>query len=398
MIGKTMLAFIGVFLLATAAFAGDEEEHVYIFSSGGSWLGVNIGDVDAERAEELGLSEPTGVEIRSVAADSPAEEAGLEKEDVILQYRGTLVRGVRQLTRLVRETPAGRKVNLQIFRDGGTRVMEVEVRGRARQSVERGKGHRMHRIVIPHIEMGEIEIPEIDIEIPDIPDIPDIPHLMGSFSGRSSSRLGVMIEDLTEQLGEHFGVEDGEGVLVRSVIKGSRAEDAGLRAGDVIVAVDGDEITDTSDLHMALRERRGEGYDVTVVRDKRRRSMSVAPPEEEDESSRDRADEDFIWIEGDDEESEQTMLELERALAEVKAERAEALVEMERARVGRAAARAHVKREVVSMAAELEDAREASQEAREEIRREIRRAVEEMRRMRAEEVREEIEANAPGIL
>ena len=70
------------------------ERQVMIFASGGSWLGLNVGDVDADRAAELGLSEPGGAEIRSVVPDSPAAEAGLTKGEIVLQYQGNRIEGV----------------------------------------------------------------------------------------------------------------------------------------------------------------------------------------------------------------------------------------------------------------------------------------------------------------
>src|SRR5207247_10557903 len=133
-----------------------------------------------------------------------------------------------------------------------------------------------------------IEIPPI--EMPDI-DLPDIPFL-GSVP--SSSRLGVSVENLGDQLGEYFGVKSGDGVLVRSVKKGSPAESAGLRAGDVIVKVDGERISDAADLRSLLRGHRRKAFPISIVRDRREQNVTVTlpkpeePPEEEQEESRSR--------------------------------------------------------------------------------------------------------------
>jgi len=96
-------------------------------------------------------------------------------------------------------------------------------------------------------------------------------------------------------------VKGGEGVLVRSVKKGSPAENAGLRAGDVIVKVDGEKVSDSADLRSALREHRGKTFPITIVRDRREQSVTVTLPMPDEpteqsleESSFDRVIEDGV--------------------------------------------------------------------------------------------------------
>ncbi|MFQ5877123.1 MAG: PDZ domain-containing protein [Acidobacteriota bacterium] len=240
---------------------GPSAEVFYL--SSGSWLGVSIADIDGGRAEELGLDGPRGAEIKGVVPGSPADEAGLEEGEVILVYDGTTVRGVSQLTRLVRETPPGRTVPIEVFDGGSTRSVQVKVAGRDAEDVRA----IIRSIRIPDLEVGDIEIPDIDI-----------PHVR-ALELRGRVRLGVQVENLTGQLGEYFGVEGGRGVLVRSVRKGSPGDRGGVRAGDVIVGVDEEEIRRTSDLRRALRERAGETITLTIVRDRRETELSVTLPE-----------------------------------------------------------------------------------------------------------------------
>jgi S1-C subfamily serine protease len=262
----------GIIALAVAlAFAKEEKEvekKVFLFSSGGSWLGVGLADVDSARSKELGMKEERGAEIQSVVPESPAAEAGLKLGDVILEYHGTRIEGVAQLTRLVRETPAGRTVTLEVWRDRAARAVQVKVGERDGESMEGLPGMLGH-----HGGPREFHIPPIDI-----PDI-HIPEM--GFEGRGTSRLGATIETLTEQLGDFFGVKNGEGVLVRSVKKGSAGEAAGLRAGDVIVKVDKQGIGDASDLRLALRDRRGKDVALTIVRDKREQTLNVKLPKDD---------------------------------------------------------------------------------------------------------------------
>src|SRR5712692_9193923 len=108
--------------------------HGYSFFAGpmlgGSYLGVNLAEIDADRARELKLKETYGVEITRVAEGSPAEKAGLKSGDVVLEYNGQRVEGMEQFGRLVRETPAGREVKLVISRNGDTQTVAATVAAR----------------------------------------------------------------------------------------------------------------------------------------------------------------------------------------------------------------------------------------------------------------------------
>jgi membrane-associated protease RseP (regulator of RpoE activity) len=96
----------------------------------------------------------------------------------------------------------------------------------------------------------------------------------------TSAILGVQTENLTSQLGDFFGVKNGEGVLVRSVEKGSPAEKGGLKAGDVIVRVGDEKLSDRSDLARLMRKYRNGGkLNLGVVRDKREQTLSVDLPQ-----------------------------------------------------------------------------------------------------------------------
>src|SRR5258707_742557 len=114
--------------------------------------------------------------------------------------------------------------------------------------------------------------------MPDMPEMPDVPGMQSFTVVRSySSTAGMMVDNLTPQLGDFFGVKSGEGVLVRSVEKGSPAEAAGLKAGDVIVKVDNEKISDRGDWRDAMRK--GGKISVGIVRDKREQTLQLTLPE-----------------------------------------------------------------------------------------------------------------------
>ena len=96
---------------APAVFVSGDED-------GSGWLGVEIGEVTAEKAKDLKLTAQRGVVVMDVEPDGPAAKAGLKENDVITQYDGQVVEGTVQFRRLVRETPTGRTVALVISRNG----------------------------------------------------------------------------------------------------------------------------------------------------------------------------------------------------------------------------------------------------------------------------------------
>lgn len=230
--------------------------------SSSSYLGVDISEVTSERVGPLKLKEERGVEITMVDRDAPAGKAGLKVNDVILEFNGARVEGEEQLRRMLRETPAGRKITLGISRDG--QPLQIEATLAAREGVMAGKFPGRYRIETP------------DVVIPAMPDIqiPQFEVMVRSYS-RST---GMMVDNLTPQLGEFFGVKSGQGVLVRSVEKGSAAEAAGLKAGDVIVKVDNEEIDDRNDWSRVMR-RKGGKVAFGIVRDKRDQTLTVTLPE-----------------------------------------------------------------------------------------------------------------------
>jgi membrane-associated protease RseP (regulator of RpoE activity) len=235
-------------------------------TSGRSYLGVDIQDVTAERVAQLKLKEERGVEVTMVDQDAPAGKAGIKEHDVIVDFNGTAVEGEEQLRRMIREVPPGRTVTLGISRDGNPMKISVQLGDRGKMVSDNP------RIVIPAVRPPRVEIPRI--EIPRI-EIPGYTFQVQMYS----QRLGAQTENPGRQLCEFFGVKDGECVLIRSVEKGGAAEKAGLKAGDVIVRVDNEKLTDRSDLRHALAKYSDGGkLSLGIVRDKREQNVVVDLP------------------------------------------------------------------------------------------------------------------------
>lgn len=220
---------------------------------GGSWLGVETGEVNGAKAKELKLPAERGALIGKVAPDSPASKAGLEENDVVTEMNGQPVEGALQFRRMIRETPAGRTVQLKVWRSGHNETLSATL-GKSEDGPTVLSGRRLGRSGGPSTFAFRMpDLPEVP-DMPEVMEIPDIPSMdmegNAIFVGRP--RLGIDAEDLNGQLGSFFGAPEGEGILVRSVNSGSPAEKAGLKAGDVITSVDGERIRSTGDLQQKL--------------------------------------------------------------------------------------------------------------------------------------------------
>jgi serine protease Do len=238
-------------------------------SGGSSYLGVDIADITSDRVAALKLKEEKGVEVTMVDQDAPAGKAGIKEHDVILSMNGTTLESKSQLQRMIHETPAGRVVTLGLSRDGQPITLKVQLGDRSQEFAHMGRSRDIH------------------VEIPPIPNIPPVPDMdiptVGVVVVRSSLRSGLMVENLTPQLGEFFGTKNGNGVLVRSVEKGSRAEKAGLRAGDVITKVGDEFVHDTSDFTNAMHmHNRGGTVNIGVIRDRKEQTLTLTLPERRD--------------------------------------------------------------------------------------------------------------------
>jgi serine protease Do len=255
--------FVAVALLALPGQLDAEQApivltpgEVEVMGEGGSgWLGVTIAEVTAEKAKGLKLPAERGVIVADVETDGPAAKAGLKANDVITEYNGERVEGAAQFRRLIRETPAGRIVQLTIWRDGRSQSISAQL-GNHRDHME---GH-FHALRPPRDF-------DFHFEMPDIP---------GTFLAMSSPRLGVSAEDLSGQLGNYFGAPDGEGILVREVLPGTPAEKAGLKAGDVITKLDGERVRNVGELRGKIREKRDQKtVNLTVLRKGAETSLNV---------------------------------------------------------------------------------------------------------------------------
>ena len=282
------LGFIAAVALAGAAsLAGtlsaqeksDNEGRVRVLTLGqGSYLGVFIADVTAEDVERLGLREERGVRITGVADEGPARDAGLQEDDVIVGWNGDRIESEAQLRRILGETPAGRSASLGVIRGGSERSIAVELghRGGPEGAFTLRSGWDEDRAIElrEHLEKNWEHLGDLNVRIG------KMPHFM-TFMSMRGGRLGVGIQGLEPQLAEYFGLGDRPGALITSVKEESPAAQAGLKAGDVIVAVDGEEIGSAGDVSHLVWDADAGPVAIRIVRDRKEQTVTVDLPEAE---------------------------------------------------------------------------------------------------------------------
>lgn len=219
-----------------------------------SYLGVNVIEIDKDRARALALKDEHGVEITTLEDDGPAAKGGLKKGDVVLEYNGQRVEGTQQFVRLVRETPPNRDIKLLVSRNGATQTMVVTTGTRKNVLLRNGD----HTWTFPGLEGREFRMP-------------DVPQVFVSIR---SGALGIQAEPVDSQLAQFFGVK--QGVLVRSVTANSAAEKAGLKAGDVITRMDGKDVASPGEITSAIRGAAPKkSFALTLFREKKEMNVTV---------------------------------------------------------------------------------------------------------------------------
>ena len=185
-----------------------------------SYLGVVVINLPPDQQQQ------GGVQITALEEGSPAVEAGLKPGDILVTYSGEKIVTPEQLGRLVRNTPPQRRVRVEFLRRDKILSATVILQSADSEPARRLQAQR---------NMDGFAIP-------------DMPSAVLVWR---SAMLGIECEPIGSQLARYFGVDHG--VLIRYVVPGSTAEKAGVKAGDVLLTVDGHPITDVRELTAMLR-------------------------------------------------------------------------------------------------------------------------------------------------
>jgi serine protease Do len=175
------------------------------------YIGVHIQPLTRELAEAMDLTNRKGALVADVLADGPADEAGVERGDVIVSFNGKAVEKSHDLPALVAASPVGETASLKILRNGEPRELKVKV--------------------------GELEAKTAGLQGKD---------------REEGTRWGLQLQDLTPQIARQLGVDADQGAVVADVEPGSPAHRASLRRGDVILEVDREPVASAGEAKRAV--------------------------------------------------------------------------------------------------------------------------------------------------
>jgi membrane-associated protease RseP (regulator of RpoE activity) len=255
---KTMLRMMGcisvVLLLTTGTILGasgrlssgtQKKEKVKI----SGWIGVMVQDVNAKIVRKVKLDSEEGAYVKEVLEDSPADSAGIQESDVIIEFNGKKLFDSDDLVKAVRRTLPNTKVNLVLVRDGEKKTLYLIV-GKKKEP--------------QHCMFGGM------------PKIPNV-HV---FAGNHI--LGLRLLVLNEQLGEYFGAPNNEGVLVEEVEHKSMAEKAGFKAGDIIIRVGKKTVDAVEKIQRELQKNNeGDIVEFEVIRKSAKKILNVELEEQQ---------------------------------------------------------------------------------------------------------------------
>ena len=189
-------------------------------------LGVQVQTVTPEIAKAFGLAEPHGALVSEVQPDTPAEKAGLKREDIIIEYNGQPIKEMNELPRLVAATPPGTKTTVKVLREGKEKTFPITV-----------------------TELAEDKLNKEAAEQPN-----------------EENRIGLAVEDLDARMARRFDLKDTKGVVVTEVEPGSTAADSGLRRGDVILEINSKAIPDAKTFQKVLAEQPKKSFSRFLVK------------------------------------------------------------------------------------------------------------------------------------
>jgi S1-C subfamily serine protease len=204
-----------------------------------AWLGVTIRDVDQTMADVYGLERPQGVLVNNVNDDTPAAEAGVEPEDIILAVDGEPVNSVSELRNKISLTPVGNEVELRILRDG-------------RETTKR-------------VTLGELPNQDTVARRDSVEETDGIP--------------GVTVAELNDRVRARFEIPDAiDGVVVTDVDQGSAAQREGLARGDIIMELNRERLDSVRDYRDALRRDEDKPFFLRIYRPQQEARLYLAIP------------------------------------------------------------------------------------------------------------------------
>ncbi len=199
------------------------------------WLGLHIQSIDQELVDTIGLPDDKGALVAKINEGSPAAKAGVKPGDVVLKFDGKDITKMRSLPRIVAETPIGKQVDMDVWRNGKIVTLKVTV-GELKEQ--------------PQDEAKDEERPQ-----------------PSSASGQTIGSVGLMVSAVTPALKERFGLDDQTaGLVVIEVKNGSSAAERGMKPGDVIIEAGQQTMHTPKDLVEAISAAKSAGQKSLLLR------------------------------------------------------------------------------------------------------------------------------------
>lgn len=261
---------------------GDKKVQSFTFAAPfeRSYLGVQTVEISKDNFAKFGLSQARGVGVEKVVENSPAAQAGLQNGDVIVRFEGEEVKSTSKLTRLIGEVSPDQTAKVTVLRGGSEREFNVTL----------GKREGLPSAAFGNFNFENLPTLPVMPRIPQTPQAQSIPFPPRAgadgdvfvWRGGASRQIGVGVTALTKQLGDYFGVPEGSGILINSVRENSPAAKAGLKAGDVIVEIEGKAVRGQADLIRAISEKKDGDVSLTILRERNRQTVRVTPEASKD--------------------------------------------------------------------------------------------------------------------
>jgi len=255
-----LAAAVAVAVISVTPAAAQGQPRVLVQAAGTGAIGVTIRDVTGEDASKAKMSLPAGVYVDSVREGSPAAKAGFQAGDIVVEFDGERVRSASHFTRLVQESVPNRQVAAVVVR--GTSKQTVNVAPEASDVSSFNLGDAKRQLVLRQVP-GNLNL-NLDRDV------------LRRVLPVTGATLGVTVTPLSDQLASYFGVK--QGVLVSDVTTGSPAAAAGVRAGDVVTAINGQAVTSAAEITRAIRDSRSDTVEISVMRDKKAQTLKATVP------------------------------------------------------------------------------------------------------------------------
>jgi len=250
------------------------DQNFEFFMGGEGFLGVYAENISRENMGRYHVNQVRGVGVTRIVKDSPAEKAGLRPDDVILRVDGESITSVRKLNRIVSELAPDQSVKITVSRNGSEQDITATIGKRSANFFTKDLLRNQPKVWKwegNEPKEWKFEGPLLNKGFPNNGDL--------TFMLDNSRRIGVSTMELTKQLADYFGITGGKGVLVTAVTEDGPAAKAGVRAGDVITAVDGEAIDSPGDVTRVINRKKEGDVTLTVVRNKTQQTIHVTPRE-----------------------------------------------------------------------------------------------------------------------